>query len=106
MVPPRLFGAVAFSVITAGTFVYYAALGGFIFFLVLQLQVSAGFSALEAGAAGIPMTVLLLLGSSRAGALGKRVGARLPLTVGGLVGAAGLAWLVPVGAGSTYWRDV
>lgn len=106
MMPPGLFRSVEFSVINLVTLFVYGALGGLIFFLILQLQQVAGFSALEAGAATVPMTVLLLLGSSRAGALGKRVGARLPLAIGTAVTGVGVLLLVRVGADASYWRDV
>lgn len=53
------------------------------------------------------MTVLLLVGSARAGALSARIGPRLPLTVGPVIAAAGLLLLRRVGPGtSSYWVDV
>ena len=72
----------------------YAALGGVFFLLVVVLQTALGFSALAAGAASLPITVLMLLLSSRAGALAQRIGPRLPLTVGPLLIAAGMLLLV------------
>ena len=60
------------------TFAVYAALGGVFLFLVLALQVVAGFSPLQAGAALLPVTLMLLLLSSRMGALATRIGPRLP----------------------------
>jgi len=106
MTPPWLFRSVTFSVINGVTFLVYGALGGFFFFFALQLQIVSGFSAFEAGAATLPMTILLLLGSSRAGALGKRIGARLPLTIGAAIAAVGVALLVRIGPDANYWRDV
>jgi EmrB/QacA subfamily drug resistance transporter len=106
MLPPRLFKSVTFSVINLVTFLVYGALGGFFFFFALQLQIVSGYSALAAGASTLPMTVLLLVGSSRAGALGKRIGARLPLTVGAALAAVGVAMLVRVGPDANYWREV
>lgn len=106
MMPTGLFRSVEFSVINLVTLLVYGALGGIIFFLVLQLQVVAGFSALQAGAATTPMTLTLLAGSSRAGDLGKRIGARLPLTIGAALTAIAVALLVRVGADTNYWRDV
>ncbi len=106
MMPTGLFRSVEFSVINVVTLLVYGALGGLVFFLVLQLQVVTGFSAFEAGAASIPMTVILLLGSSKAGELGKRVGARLPLAVGSALTAIAVALLARVGADASYWRDI
>ena len=48
-----------------------------LFFLVLQLQVSAGYTPLQAGLATVLLTVVMLLLSSRAGALAGRIGPRL-----------------------------
>jgi len=106
MMPPALFASREFSVINAVTLVVYAALGGVLFLFALQLQVVAGFSALAAGAANTPIPVLLLLGSPRAGSLSKRVGARVPLTVGCLLAAAGTLLMLRVGPHAVYWRDV
>jgi hypothetical protein len=106
MMPPRLFASVDFSVINAVTFLAYAGLTGVFFFFVLYLQVVAGFSALAAGAAGTPVTLLLLLGSSRSGALGTRFGPRIPLTLGCLAAAAGTLLMLRIGPGAVYWRDV
>jgi len=50
--------------------------------------------------------VVVTLLSSRAGALAQRTGARLPMTVGPLITAAGLLWLSRVGPGSSFVRDV
>ena len=41
----------------------YAALGGVIFLFVAFLQISLGYTALQAGAATLPITILLLIGS-------------------------------------------
>jgi EmrB/QacA subfamily drug resistance transporter len=106
MMPLGLFRSVEFSVINAVTLAVYGAVGGVTFFVVLQLQQVAGYSALQAGAALVPMTLVLLAGSAQAGAIGKRVGARLPLSLGAALTAVGALLLVNVGAGVSYWRDV
>ena len=64
------------------TFAVYAALGGVFFLVVLNLQVVAGYTPLAAGIALLPITVLMLLLSARAGALAQRIGPRIPMTVG------------------------
>lgn len=106
MVPPRLFASRTFTTTNALTLVVYAALGVMSFFLVLQLQVGLGWTPLAAGAAMLPTTVLMMLFSSRAGALGQRVGPRLPLTVGPLLSAVGVGWLAAVGPGDDYLTDI
>ncbi len=106
MLPPAVFGDREFTGANLSTFVVYGALGGWGFFLVVELQTVLGYSATEAGAAMIPSTVVLTLLSSRAGALAQRTGARLPMTVGPLVTAAGVLWLSRVEPGSGFLRDV
>lgn len=102
MVPLTLFRDRAFSVINAMTFVVYAGLSGIFFFLVIQLQVSLGWSPLAAGLASLPVTLLMLVFSGRSGDLGARVGPRVMLGIGSLVGSAGVVLLSFVGPGDEY----
>ena len=97
MLPTGLFSSRLFSVLNLFTVVVYAALGGFTFFFAVYLQNVVGWSAFRTGVALLPMTLLLLVGSARAGALSARIGPRLPLTVGPVVSAVGLLLLRGVG---------
>jgi EmrB/QacA subfamily drug resistance transporter len=102
MLPLALFRNRQFTGANLTTLAVYAALSGAFFLLVLQLQVALGYSALEAGAALLPVTLLMLALSARAGAWAQRVGPRLPMTLGPVVVAAGLLLWSNVDAGSTY----
>ncbi|MBR7744943.1 MFS transporter [Phycicoccus sp. BSK3Z-2] len=104
LVPLEMFTDRVFSAANAMTVLVYGALGAVTLFVVLQLQ-AAGWSALAAGASSLPVTVALLLLSSRAARLADRVGPRVPMTLGPLVCAAGTLLLlrVDVDAG---WLDV
>ena len=102
MLPLEIFRSRQFSAANGVTFVVYAALGGFFFLLVSFLQISMGYTPIEAGAASLPVTFLMLLFSARAGALAQRIGARLPLTVGPLVIAVGLLWMTQINPGDSY----
>jgi EmrB/QacA subfamily drug resistance transporter len=106
MLPPALFRRRLFSVLNIYTVVVYAGLGGMSFFLAVHLQNVAGYSALKTGLANLPMTVLLLFGSPRAGALATRIGPRLPLTIGPVLAAGGLLLLRRIGPHASYWTDV
>ena len=106
MVPLRLFRSRQFSGTNAVTFAVYSAMGAVTFLLVVHLQTDLGYSALEAGASLLPITVLMLLFSARAGALAQRIGPRLPMTVGPLVVAAGMALFARVDPGTSYWATV
>ncbi len=106
MMPTGLFRDRTFSASNAMTFLVYAALGAVSFFLVLQLQTVAGYTALEAGLATLPVTICLLLLAARGGELGSRIGPRIPMTVGPLVMALGTVLLVRADADLNYWLDV
>lgn len=106
LVPLSLFGSRQFTGVNLVTLVVYAALSGGLFLLSLQLQRSMGYSALHAGLATLPITVIMLLLSGRMGALAQRTGPRLPMTVGPWVCAVGLVLLTRAVPGSTYLGGV
>ncbi|MFE5483711.1 MFS transporter [Streptomyces sp. NPDC056527] len=106
MVPPSVFASRLFTVVNLVTLCVYAALGGFFFLATLQLQVVSGYSALAAGTALLPTTVLMLLLSAKAGELGERIGPRIPLTVGPLLCAGGMLLMLRVGEDASYVLDV
>jgi EmrB/QacA subfamily drug resistance transporter len=104
MMPLMLFGNRVFSTLNVFTVIVYGAFGGLFFLLVIYLQNVLGYSALAAGVATLPITVLLLVFSSRSGALAQRIGPRPQLVAGPLLCAAGalsLKW-----AGDNYWTTV
>jgi EmrB/QacA subfamily drug resistance transporter len=102
MLPLEIFRSRQFSAANGVTFVVYAALGGFFFLFVSFLQISLDYTPIEAGAASLPVTFLMLAFSARAGALAQRIGARVPLTVGPLIIAAGLLAMMQIGPGDDY----
>jgi EmrB/QacA subfamily drug resistance transporter len=106
MLPLKIFASRQFTAANLVTFVVYAALGGVFFLLVAFLQISLGYSPLAAGAASLPITVLMLLFSARSGALAQRIGPRVPLTVGPLVIAAGMLWMTQIRPGDSYVSSV
>jgi EmrB/QacA subfamily drug resistance transporter len=90
MLPLSLFSRRNFAVGNLATLAIYAGLGAALFFLVLFLQETAGYSAFEAGVSLMPLTVLMFFGSSRFGALADRVGPRVFMSVGPMLAGAGL----------------
>jgi hypothetical protein len=106
LVPPSLFANTTFSAANAATLLVYGALGVVFVLLVLQLQVVAGFTPLAAGTALLPVAVIMLVFSTRAGALAGRIGPRLPMTLGPLVSAAGLLLLLRVDTTASWLVDV
>jgi len=106
MLPLDVFASRQFTAVNVVTFLVYGALGGTLFLLVLELQVVVGFSPLEAGVSLLPSTLILLVLSSRAGALAQRIGPRWMMTAGPLVTAAGLLLATRIGPGASYLTDV
>ncbi|MER7547588.1 MFS transporter [Actinomadura sp.] len=106
MLPLGVFASRQFSAVNVVTFLMYGGMGVMFFLLVLDLQVVGGFSPVAAGAALLPVTVLMLLLSARAGALAQKIGPRLPMTAGLVVAAAGMLLVARIGRDASYLRDV
>jgi EmrB/QacA subfamily drug resistance transporter len=102
MLPLSIFASRQFSAVNIVTLAVYGGMSSMFFLLVIHLQQVLGYSALAAGAAILPVTVLMLALSARAGALAERIGPRLPMTLGPLVMAGGLLLLLRVDADAGY----
>jgi MFS family permease len=86
MMPLALFGSSIFVGLTLLTFLLYAALGALMVLLPYVLIKAAHYSGTQAGAALLPFAAVLALASPMMGALAGRIGSRLPLSIGPLVG--------------------
>ncbi|MQA73781.1 MAG: DHA2 family efflux MFS transporter permease subunit [Solirubrobacterales bacterium] len=106
MLPLAIFRSRQFSGANAATLANYLAIGALFFFLSLQLQDVLGYSALAAGAASFPATLIMLTFSPQAGKLGQRFGPRIPMTVGPLVLGAGLILLSGIERGDAYLESI
>jgi EmrB/QacA subfamily drug resistance transporter len=106
LVPLAIFKVKQFTSANMVTFVVYAALAGAFFLLPIQLQTVVDFSPIASGAALLPITLIMLAFSARAGRLATRIGPRIPMSVGPVIAGIGLILLTRIGAGSSYWVDV
>jgi hypothetical protein len=104
--PLALFRVRNFAVANAATLTTYAGLIGSSFFLTLYLQQVGGYSPLAAGFAGVPISLMLFFGSPRFGAFTAKVGPRLPMSAGPIVGGLGLLLLLRVGVHPSYPAEV
>lgn len=106
LVPLAIFRSRQFVGANATTLAVYAALGGALFLVAVELQQVLGYSALEAGSSLLPITFVILTLSARAGRLAQRTGPRLPMTAGPLVAGFGLFLASFIGPGDSYVTSV
>jgi EmrB/QacA subfamily drug resistance transporter len=106
MLPLGLFRRRNFAAGNVETFAMYGGLGVLFFMLVLFLQQVAGYSALAAGSASLPVTLVMFVLSMRFGMLADRYGPRFFMGVGPLVAAVGLAWFLRLDADVDYLVDL
>jgi EmrB/QacA subfamily drug resistance transporter len=103
MLPLALFRVSTFTGANLLTFLLYAALGGTLFFLPLNLIQVQHYSATAAGAAILPFILTVSFLSRWSGGLVARYGPKLPLIVGPLIAAFGFALFMLPSAGGSYW---
>jgi EmrB/QacA subfamily drug resistance transporter len=110
LMPLFLMRTPSFAGVTLLTFLLYAALGGLLVLLPFLLIRIAGYSAVQAGAALLPLPLLIGTGSRAMGQLTARIGGRWPLGLGSLIVAAGFLLFLhvdPAGTGGGgYWHHV
>lgn len=106
MMPLALFGTSSFIGLSLLTVFLYAALGGLFVLLPFVLIEARGYSPLAAGAALLPLPLLLGVISRRIGGLSARIGPRRLLTIGPAVAAIGFALTARVSADGSYIQDV
>jgi len=103
LVPLRLFFLLNFSGANLLTLLFYAALGALLFFLPYNLIQVQGYTPTQAGAANLPLILILFVLSRWAGSLVARYGAKLPLVIGPIVAACGFLLFAKSGIGGNYW---
>ena len=106
MLKLELFARRNFAVGNVETLAMYAGLAVLFFFLTIFLQQVAGYSAVQAGIATLPVTLVMFVLSRRFGALADRYGPRFFMGAGPLVAACGLLLLLGTGLDTTYLTDL
>ncbi|MGH9840727.1 MAG: MFS transporter [Blastocatellia bacterium] len=103
ILPLELFRERNFTGANLLTLFLYAALGGALFFLPLNLIQVQGYSATAAGAALLPFILLFSFLSRWAGGLVERWGPKAPLVVGPLIAALAFVLLALPHQSGSYW---
>lgn len=104
LVPMWLFRSRNFSATNLSTLLIYGALYVLLIFQVLFMQGTLGYSATAAGLTSVPGPIFLVLLSTRFGAWAGRVGPRWFMTIGPLIMAAAVVWLVRLPSDSAPWQ--
>ncbi|MBV9055226.1 MAG: MFS transporter [Candidatus Eremiobacteraeota bacterium] len=105
MVPLEIFKSSDFTIANVYTLLLYAALGGAFFFVPFNLINVQHYTPFAAGAALLPMIVLMFASSRWSGGLVTRLGARIPLTVGAFIAGCGFIAFGFTGVGHSYWTS-
>ena len=106
MMPLALFRSSDFVGLSILTLLLYGALGGLFVLVPYVLIQGAGFSGTAAGAALLPLPLIIAATSRAMGGLAGRIGSRLPLTFGPVIVAAGVLLFLLLDSGSGYWHGV
>ncbi|MDP9051133.1 MAG: MFS transporter [Acidobacteriota bacterium] len=103
LMPLDLFRNRSFAGANLLTFFLYGALSCALFYLPLNLIQVQGYSPTAAGAAMLPLVIVMFLLARWAGGLIERMGPRAPLIIGPMVASVGFALLERNGVGGSYW---
>jgi EmrB/QacA subfamily drug resistance transporter len=107
IVPIAMLSSPTFVGLTLLTFFLYGSLGGLLVLLPYLLIRMEHWSAVAAGAALLPVPVMIGFGSRLMGRVAARVGGRLPLCIGSGIVGIGLLLYAKVGTGGiSYWMDI
>ncbi|HLY01888.1 MAG TPA: MFS transporter [Candidatus Cybelea sp.] len=106
VVPLRLFASRRFRIANVYAFLFYAAIGGELFFVPFELQHIMLYTPLATGLALLPTIALIAAGSPISGTIASRFGERLPLVSGAAVTALGIALFAKLGFGASYSDSV
>jgi MFS family permease len=106
MLPPSLFASTGFSFLNLLTLFLYGALGALFVMVPFVLIEAAGYSAIAAGAALLPLPLVIAAGSPLMGRLAGHIAPRWPLAAGPLIVGLGFALMLRIDARAGYWGTI
>lgn len=106
LIPMELFASRSFIGLNAFTLLLYGAFSVLLVLVPYVLIEAQGWPGTAAGAALMPLPIVLTVASPVMGALSGRIGTRLPLAIGSLVVGVGLLLMLRVQLGTSYWNGL
>ncbi len=103
MLPLELFRNRTYTGANLAVLLVALAMFGVFFFMSLYMQTILGYSAVQTGAAFLPMTILIILVAPIAGKTSDRLGSRGLMTAGMVLVAAQLLYFSTLGTDATFW---
>jgi EmrB/QacA subfamily drug resistance transporter len=106
LAPLSIFRINGLAFANAAQLIAFAGFIAMFFFLTIYMQNVLGYSAIQTGAAYLPLTFVVAISATASSQLIARTGTR-PLIVGGaLITAAGVFWLSKIPVGGSYLADL
>jgi len=106
MMPLSLFESRNFVGLTLLTLLLYGALGGLLVLVPYVLIQAGEYTATQAGAALLPLPLVIAVTSPAAGTMAAKIGPRWLLIIGPLIVAAGFLLMLRTGPVESYWLGV
>ena len=106
MMPLHLFASRIFIGLTLFTLLLYGALGSLFVLVPYVLIRGGGYSSAAAGAALLPLPLVISVTSPLIGGLSGRIGPQLLLAIGSLLAAGGFLLALRIGDAAGYWTEV
>jgi MFS family permease len=103
MLPLELFRSGTYTGANLVVLLVALAMFGIFFFMSLYMQNILGYSAVQTGAAFLPMTLLIILVAPIAGKTSDRIGSRGLMTVGMILISLQLLYFSQLGLDATFW---
>ena len=106
LVPITLFGKPTIVGLNLATLLLYGALGALLVVLPYVLIEALHYPAAEAGAALLPLPIVMLIISPLAGSVAAQVGARMPIAVGAITVGLGMLLMLRIAPSTGYWTGL
>jgi DHA2 family methylenomycin A resistance protein-like MFS transporter len=106
MLPLQMFSQRLFALTSLVGLLVNIAFYGLIFVFSLYFQRINGLSPLQTGLAFVPMMGMVLPANLVAARISERIGAPAAIAAGGVLAAMGCAMLLPIEAGTPYWKTL